>query len=82
VLNDLRRPIPYKDNLLRVGVSIGIAMYPADGTTVADLIKAADESMYEVKRDGKSGAMLTGGGIQRASELAGRTGKFRQVNFL
>jgi len=34
--------------------SIGIALYPEDGTTMADLIKNADSAMYHVKERGRS----------------------------
>jgi diguanylate cyclase (GGDEF)-like protein len=35
----------------QVSVSIGIAMYPEDGQTVADLFEAADRSLYGEKRN-------------------------------
>lgn len=80
LLGELRRPIPYQDTLLRVGVSIGISMYPANGATMADLLKAADEAMYRVKGQGKSGFLLSSSGqVERATELAGRTGEFRRI---
>jgi diguanylate cyclase (GGDEF)-like protein len=37
-----------------VGASVGIAMYPDDGTTDTDLMKVADTLMYEVKAAGKN----------------------------
>jgi diguanylate cyclase (GGDEF)-like protein len=40
-----RGPVP-------IGASIGVATYPADGRTATDLITAADEALYRVKRDG------------------------------
>ena len=33
-----------------IGASVGMALYPADGTTIKALFKAADHSMYEQKR--------------------------------
>ncbi len=36
-----------------VGVSIGVALYPDHGTTVADLQRAADAAMYEAKNQGR-----------------------------
>lgn len=33
-----------------VGVSAGLAMYPADGRTTAQLLRAADAAMYDIKR--------------------------------
>jgi len=40
-----RGPVP-------IGASIGVATYPADGRTATDLIAAADQALYRVKRDG------------------------------
>jgi diguanylate cyclase (GGDEF)-like protein len=36
-------------------ISIGLATYPRDGTTVAELIGHADKAMYRVKRRGGDG---------------------------
>ena len=36
-----------------LGISIGSAIYPGDGTEVDALIKHADSSMYEDKRSGE-----------------------------
>jgi diguanylate cyclase (GGDEF)-like protein len=44
------RPIPFDGCNLSVGVSIGIAHFPEDGTTEDELIKSADTAMYRVKR--------------------------------
>ena len=38
----------------KVGASIGVAMYPADGTDDTTLMKVADTLMYEVKASGKN----------------------------
>ncbi len=38
---------------VKVSVSIGIALYPENGETAEDLIRAADHAMYRVKRQGK-----------------------------
>jgi diguanylate cyclase (GGDEF)-like protein len=39
---------------IRVTVSIGVASYPEDGETPADLVNAADQSMYVAKRQGRN----------------------------
>jgi len=39
---------------LFIGASIGISIYPEDGRTADDLIKAADIAMYQVKNEGKN----------------------------
>lgn len=36
---------------LQVGLSIGIAIYPADGAVPEDLVKNADKAMYRAKRE-------------------------------
>lgn len=35
----------------RLGVSIGVAMWPDDGRSAAELLQAADRAMYRVKRE-------------------------------
>jgi len=42
-------------------ISIGLATYPADGTTLRDLVRRADERLYESKRLG--GDRVTGANI-------------------
>lgn len=44
---------------VQVGGSIGIAIFPADGSTRDDLLAAADAAMYTVKHQGKNGFALT-----------------------
>ena len=43
-------PVPFEGRTLTVGLSLGIACHPADGTTLADLLRAADSAMYACKR--------------------------------
>lgn len=42
----------------RIGVSIGIAAAPRDGTTADELLSVADRAMYEAKRRGKGGFVM------------------------
>jgi len=51
----ISRPIHVNEIEVSVGASIGIALYPNDGSTSEDLIRSADRAMYEVKRKGKNG---------------------------
>lgn len=38
----------------QVTVSIGLAMYPADGKTPSELIEAADKALYQAKKNGRN----------------------------
>ncbi len=51
----ISRPIESRGDALRVGVSIGIAIFPDHGETVEALRKMADAAMYRVKKSGKNG---------------------------
>jgi diguanylate cyclase (GGDEF)-like protein len=44
-------PISIDDMTVRVGGSVGVALYPDHGTTQADLLRCADIAMYEAKRE-------------------------------
>jgi diguanylate cyclase (GGDEF)-like protein/PAS domain S-box-containing protein len=54
-INDaLKDPFIIDDNELYVSASIGISIYPRDGTNMDSLIKHADIAMYHVKDTGKN----------------------------
>lgn len=40
---------------VRIGMSMGISIYPSDGRTIEDLLNKADEAMYRVKQRNKNG---------------------------
>jgi diguanylate cyclase (GGDEF)-like protein len=52
----LSRPFP--DVLCALSASIGIAMYPANGRSLSDLLMASDQALYRAKSAGKRCAML------------------------
>ncbi|BBB63729.1 histidine kinase [Undibacterium sp. KW1] len=54
VLEELSAPFSLDSMNFTVTASIGIALYPADGQSMADLIKNADSAMYHVKERGRS----------------------------
>jgi diguanylate cyclase (GGDEF)-like protein len=47
-------PLPLVDRTLLITVSIGVALYPHDGLTSADLISRADTALYWAKKHGKN----------------------------
>lgn len=64
---------------VRVGCSLGVALYPRDGHTVDHLINLADRAMYRIKHAGKNGyafaepAGKDGGGVEFSGAAAPRT---------
>ncbi|GAP33769.1 EAL domain-containing protein [Piscinibacter sakaiensis] len=58
VLDLMREPIFVGGQECFVTASVGIALYPRDGTTVADLIRNSDMAMYSVKSAGRNNLSL------------------------
>jgi diguanylate cyclase (GGDEF)-like protein len=44
---------PYQGVVPAVSASVGIAMHPQAGPTVAELCEQADQALYQAKRSGK-----------------------------
>jgi diguanylate cyclase (GGDEF)-like protein/PAS domain S-box-containing protein len=55
VIDELRRPLTVGGQEVRATASIGIALYPNDGSEAESLVKHADIAMYHVKTAGKNG---------------------------
>jgi predicted signal transduction protein with EAL and GGDEF domain/DNA-binding response OmpR family regulator len=58
MLDVMREPIYVGGGEWVVTASIGIAMFPRDGQSVADLMRNSDVAMYAVKDQGKNAAVL------------------------
>ena len=54
IINSLNKPIEVAGNLLNVGSSIGISIFPDDGVKAIDLITRADKAMYASKSSDKN----------------------------
>lgn len=54
VLAALRDPFHIRGQQLTISPSIGIALYPDDGTDAETLIKHADAAMYQAKEEGRN----------------------------
>jgi diguanylate cyclase len=70
LLDLLAQPIPYGDQALQVGCSIGISRTPVDGDFADGLLMAADEAMYEAKEAGRHSVRFATPAVAEASELA------------
>lgn len=53
LLERLRQPLFCQERTFFVRASVGISLFPRDGTSVEALLKAAHSAMYRVKRRGK-----------------------------
>ncbi|SIO18582.1 sensor domain-containing diguanylate cyclase [Halodesulfovibrio marinisediminis] len=54
LLSAIEEPIILGDFTHIISASAGVSQYPHDGETIIDLLKAADASMYEMKRSSKA----------------------------
>jgi len=54
ILEVLTQPIHIEDHPLYISCSIGISLYPQDGTDADNLIKYADTAMYKAKGKGRN----------------------------
>ena len=53
LIESLGAPVAYGDRSVPISFSVGVARFPDDATTVADLIKNADLALYAAKEGGK-----------------------------
>jgi diguanylate cyclase (GGDEF)-like protein len=47
-------------NLSSFSISVGISVYPKDGRGCEDLLRVADEALYQAKAQGKDRVILAG----------------------
>jgi PAS domain S-box-containing protein len=66
ILEVMREPIVVMGQECFVTASVGVAIYPRDGTTVADLMRNSDVAMYSVKGQGRNASAIY------SPQLAGR----------
>ena len=48
---------------IKIGASVGVSLYPDHSNDTRELLTQADEAMYKVKHQGKSGYFIYGEGI-------------------
>ena len=49
IIRVINEPIRVKDHTVTVSASVGISLYPQDGTNPDDLMRNADHAMYAAK---------------------------------
>jgi diguanylate cyclase (GGDEF)-like protein len=49
----LARPFTVEERQVQIGVSIGVALFPKDGSDPDELLRFADTAMYKAKRSGR-----------------------------
>lgn len=70
LLNLFKDPLTLPDRELSLTVSIGVAMYPDDGTDSKTLRKRSDQALYEAKRTGRNRAVFATQELSESSELS------------
>lgn len=51
----MKQPFMMQNEALYISLSIGIASYPSNSSAYSELIRNADQAMYQVKKNGKNG---------------------------
>ncbi|MCB1956486.1 MAG: EAL domain-containing protein [Rhodocyclaceae bacterium] len=69
ILETLSRPFSIGSENVFVSASIGITLYPDDGEWMADLLKNADQAMYEAKRSGRNRFCYYMSAMEESSQL-------------
>ncbi|WP_454782833.1 EAL domain-containing protein [Legionella sp. WA2022007384] len=54
LFNEISKPVPIDDHLIQIGYSMGISIFPHDGTDIETLLKLADTALYQAKAKGRN----------------------------
>ncbi len=68
ITSSFRRPYLLDNREIYATASVGIALYPRDGTTPGDLLQCADTAMYYAKEAGKTGYRFFTAAMQQEAE--------------
>lgn len=69
IIQQVSQSIRIEQHEVAVSGSIGIALYPVDGTTAEELIRAADGAMYLVKHSGKNNFGFVASAQRKAEKI-------------
>lgn len=74
------QPIHYAGKVINGGMSVGCARYPADAHSAADLLRAADTALNDLKANGRGGVRMYSARLLHAAEhAAGQLRLARQI---
>lgn len=86
IIEAIREPFEFSQFSLRCTVSIGVAIYPDDGSTPTELTKNADIALYQAKASGRdcyrlflpemASCVFARGELRRQAEASLRSGDF------
>ncbi|OYD82803.1 GGDEF domain-containing protein [Azospirillum brasilense] len=54
IIEAVNEPVSVQGEAVRVGCSLGIALWPEDSPNVADTLRRADQALYQAKRAGRN----------------------------
>ncbi len=68
ILKNLSEPVMLEGNRVVVTSSIGVSIYPEDGSEIDSLLKHADAAMYQVKYKGRNGVFFYDDELRQQSQ--------------
>ena len=68
IRNDLSQPFRLGSELAYISASVGITIYPRDGATAGDLLRNADQAMYQSKDQGRNRVTYFTASMQDAAQ--------------
>jgi diguanylate cyclase (GGDEF)-like protein len=80
ILEKVIEPVIIGSNSIEVSVSIGIAVYPFDGSDIESLLRNADDAMYRAKQAGRNNYQLCTAEMKtKANELSSMQSRLRKA---
>jgi diguanylate cyclase (GGDEF)-like protein/PAS domain S-box-containing protein len=65
-------PVSFNGHEIPIGASVGVSLYPHDGNTAPELVRAADLAMYHGKGDGNQDVHFYSSDMKSSTDAKGR----------